>query len=276
MDSPGVSEVESLRERVASRQWYHTIDLGEGVVTPGWFDLRQTAKTLPFPSSMAGMRALDIGTFEGFWALQMEARGAAETVAIDILDPLAWDWPFGSQQEVIQALEDRKMGGSGFDLVKGVLESRVERQEMSIYDLDPQRIGTFDFVYLGSLLLHLRDPVRALEAVRSVCRGQLLSVDAIDLPLTFLSRRPLAYLDAVGRPWWWKPNQGGLQRMLRAAGFAQVRQPRRIFMPPGAQHPRPRTPRELVRSLRSRAGREVLFAACVGSPHLVTLSEPVA
>ncbi|HEX8104493.1 MAG TPA: class I SAM-dependent methyltransferase, partial [Solirubrobacteraceae bacterium] len=218
--------------------WYHTIELGDGETTPGWFDLRALARTLPFPPSMAGLRCLDVGTFEGFWALEMERRGAAEVVAIDILDPLAWDWPAGSSEAIVAALEDRKRGGAGFEHVKRALGSSVERIERSVYDLHPEHVGTFDFIYLGSLLLHLRDPVRALEAVRSVCRGQLLSVDAIDLPLSLLTRRPLAYLDAVGRPWWWRPNQAGLVRLLEAGGWKPVAPPRRVFMAPGPAHPR--------------------------------------
>ncbi len=127
---------------------------------------------------------------------------------------------------------------------------------------------------VGSLLLHLRDPVRALTAVRSVCRGRLLSVDAYDLPLTLLSRAPLARLDAVGRPWWWKPNAAGIERMLRAAGFRVVGTPSRVFMPPGPQHPRPRSWSDVASAVRSRDGRELLFAARFGSPHLATLAEP--
>jgi tRNA (mo5U34)-methyltransferase len=223
---------------------------------------------------MAGMRCLDIGTFEGFWALQMEARGADDVIGIDILDPLAWDWPHGSDQAVIDALEQRKRGGAGFETVTTALGSRVERVELSIYDLSPERVGMFDFIYLGSLLLHLRDPVRALEAVRSVCAGRMLSVDAIDLPLSLLTRRPVAYLDAIGRPWWWRPNQAAIGRMLRSAGFRPVQRPRRVFMPPGAQHPRPRKLRDLAQAARRPGGREIVFASLFGSPHLASLSEP--
>lgn len=263
-----------LRASVDGRQWYHTLDLPGGIVTPGWFDLRSLAQRLPFPASMAGMRCLDIGTFEGFWALQMEARGAREVIGIDILDPLAWDWPFGSEAALVDDLEERKRGGAGFELVKEVLGSAIERVELSIYDLTPERVGTFDFIYLGSLLLHLRDPVGALKAVRSVCRGRLLSVDAIDLPLSLLTRRPVCYLDAVGRPWWWRPNQAAIGRMLQASGFRPARAPQRVFMSPGPQAPRPRRPRAVARAARSRTGRELLFASMFGSPHLASLTEP--
>src|SRR3712207_8621350 len=63
-------------------------------------------------------------------------------------------------------------------------------------DLDPAELGSFDIVYVGSLLLHLRDPVAALEKVRSVTAGECIVVDAIDLELSLLfPRRPLAHLE---------------------------------------------------------------------------------
>src|SRR5919201_5774181 len=92
---------EELRAHIAGREWYHTIELAPGVVTPGWFDTRKVVGRLPLPASLAGMWCLDIGTFDGFWAFEMERRGAEEVLAIDILDPLRWDWPVNSEQEVI-------------------------------------------------------------------------------------------------------------------------------------------------------------------------------
>jgi len=41
-------------------------------------------------------------------------------------------------------------------------------------ELSPDRLGRFHLVFVGSLLLHLHDPVGALERVRSVCAGALV------------------------------------------------------------------------------------------------------
>jgi tRNA (mo5U34)-methyltransferase len=267
---------EALRERVAAREWYHTIELVPGVTTPGWFDTRSVPDRLPFPASMQGMRCLDIGTFDGFWAFEMERRGAEEVIGVDILDPLAWDWPYGSGNDVVAALERRKDGGSGFGLVSASIGSRATRHELSIYELDPDRFGQFDFIYLGSLLLHLRDPVGALMRVRSVSRGRLLVVDAVDLGLSLLRpRRPAAYLDGLGRPWWWRPNQAALVRMLHAGGFELAAPPRRLLMPPGPGHPGHSFRRlDGWRALRSRVGRETAFAAHLGDPHCALLARP--
>lgn len=264
--------MQELRRRVEALEWYHTLELAPGVETAGWFDLRQIAHTFPFPDSLEGMRCLDVGTFDGFWAFEMERRGAKEVLAIDINDPLRWDWPTGSSEEAMAAIGHRKARGVGFELAHGALESAVERRELSIYDLDPAEVGEFDLIYLGSLLIHLRDPVKGLTSVRSVCAGSLILCDAID-PLTsaIFRRRPVATLDGRGRPWWWKPNLAALVRMAEAAGFSLVEAPRRHRMPPGRGQPRLRpTPRILA----SRTGREELGRTWRGDPHAILRARP--
>jgi tRNA (mo5U34)-methyltransferase len=260
-----------LADEVAARDWYHTIELAPGVVTPGWFDTRKVAPKLPWPS-LEGLRCLDVGTFDGFWAFEMERRGASEVVAVDILDPNQWDWPALSEDALTDVLGKRKGAGEGFEIAKAALGSGVERHELSIYDLDPEKVGTFDFVYVGSLLLHLRDPVRGLEAVRSVCTGQLLAVDAIDVGLTIRQpKQPVAHLDGVGRPWWWKPNLAAMRHMVTVAGFRVDRSPPPFVMPPGAGHPHPPMSRKLV---TNRAGRELALASRLGDPHAAVLATP--
>lgn len=255
------------------REWYHTLELAPGVVTPGWFDTRKALAQLPFPASLAGKRCLDVATFDGFWAFEMERRGADEVVAIDLVDASEADWPVGSDPSVIQAIGERKRAGEGFELARDALGSSVERLEMNVYDLDAEAVGEFDFVYLGSLLIHLRDPVRALERVRSVCRGRLLVVDNIDISLTLCHpRRPVAALDGVGRPWWWKLNVAGLVRAVEAGGFRVLQPPTRFWMPPGPGYPRPRLSRHL---LRSEDARERFVGGLKGDPHAAVLAEPV-
>jgi len=263
----------ALAARVAAvPQWYHTLELAPGVVTPGWFDLRRSVADLPFPDDLTGRRCLDVGTFDGFWAFEMEKRGAREVVAVDLLDPTAWDWPHGSEAAVVEAVGQRKAGGSGFEIAREALGSSVERHETSVYDLDPGALGTFDFVYVGSLLLHLQNPVRALERVRAVCTGEVLVVDAIDATLSaLLRRRPVAALDGLGRPWWWKPNAAGLRRMVESAGFEVIGEPVRTRLRLGASQP---TPRVTPGLLRTRAGREQLALHRLGDPHAAVRARP--
>jgi tRNA (mo5U34)-methyltransferase len=254
-----------LREKVFSRDWYHTLELGDGIVTPGWFDLRGLPEKIRFPLDLRGKRCLDIGTFDGFWSFEMERRGADEVLAIDILDPASWDWPANSGSAVLAAIGERKDRGQGFDIAREAIVSKVTRVEKSVYDLSPEEDGIFDFVYFGSLLLHLRDPIGALMQARAVCRDAILLVDAIDLGRTILHpRKPVATLDAIGRPWWWRPNIATLQRMVEAAGFEPVGSPVRCSMPRGSGQP---PARPSVRTLRSAEGRQAIIRTYLGEPH---------
>jgi len=259
--------------QVAAREWYHTIELAPGVVTPGWFDTRPIVKRLPFPARMDGMRCLDVGTFDGFWAFEMERRGAAEVVAADILDERRWDWPAVVDPQHYAGITQRKGGGDGFLIAAAALGSRVERLDLSIYDLDPAVHGMFDFVYVGSLLLHLRDPVGALERVRAVTRGVLLSVDAFSVALTLSAPRRASFrLEEGGRPYWLKPSLAGLRELIIRAGFGIESGPAAFLMPAGLGHPRPQLRWYAV---RSPAARSVLRGSRIGDPHAAVLARPL-
>ena len=263
-----------LSRRVAELEWYHTLELAPGVVTPGWLDHRSVLGKIPLPASLSGKRCLDVGTFNGFWAFELERRGAAEVIGIDVLDPHRWDWPVGSDEETIQAIGQRMASGDGFELARAALGSAVTRLDRSVYDLHPDDVGTFDVVYLGSLLVHLRDPIAALERIRSVCDGTLVVVDGIDLPLSLrCPRLPITRLDGRGRPWWWYPNIAGLARMVEAGGFELLGPPQRLFVPPGRGW---RPSRWNARALRSREGRYWLTAAWLGDPHAAFVARPLA
>jgi tRNA (mo5U34)-methyltransferase len=266
------AERAALADRVASIDWYHTLELAPGVVTPGWLDHRGIVPRIPLPASLEGKRCLDIGTFNGFWAFELERRGASEVIGIDVLDPRKWDWPVASDDLAVTTLAQRMAGGDGFEIARAALGSRVQRLDQSVYDLDEQEVGRFDVIYLGSLLVHLRDPVRALERVRAVCDGTLIVVDGIDLPLSLRSPRlPLARLDGRGRPWWWYANLAGLARLLEAAGFELAEPPRRLFVPTGRGW---QPDRFNARALSSHEGRYQLIAAWLGDPHGIIVARP--
>ena len=260
-----------LRERVEGREWYHTITLAPGVETPGFFDHRKVAETI-LPRGLSGQRCLDVATFDGFWATEMIRRGADKVVAIDVADPSDWDWPVGTDDEAVAAIAARKGSGDGFSIVMEALRYDVERVERSVYDLDPDTIGTFDLVYVGSLLLHLRDPVRALERISTVCSGELLLVENVDPFTSFVHpRRAVATFDGRGRPWWWRLNLAALKRMVLSAGFDLVADPQRVRFPAGRGRPRPPLRLSTLRHLESRIE---LRETVLGDPHVVLRARP--
>lgn len=252
--------------------WYHTLDLGGGVVTPGWFDLRPIVGRLPWPA-VEGKRCLDIGTYDGYLAFEMERRGAKEVHAVDIADHSQWDWPPDLRakggEELAKLAGPTK--GAGFAIAHEAIGSKVVKHELSIYDLDPAELGTFDVVVCGSLLLHLRDPLRALEAVRGVTGGVFLSSETIDLPLTAIHRkRPTAKLLGVGQLCqWWIPNAACHERMLESSGFEVLDRSKPYCIPYGSNHPS-------GWNLRDRAHQQLQRAMTgnIGVPHCAVLARP--
>lgn len=165
--------------------------------------------------------------------------------------------------------------GARFRLAADLMGSTVDWRPMSVYDLDPAEIGTFDVVVCGSLLLHLRDPLRALEAVRGVTGGVFLSSEQIELWMTVFGRgRPLYTLNGSGgQCQWFNFNAAGHRRLLYAAGF-EVERASRPYVVRFHHHPvPPPTPRTRINSvgLRAVAGSSepgVLHRALLGRPRV--------
>ncbi len=266
---------QAMQERVDAHPfWYHTIDVAPGVTTPGWFDLRPIVDEMPWPN-VRGKRCLDIGTFDGYLAFELERRGAAEVVAVDVEDHLLWDWP-PDYREAGLARDPGFSGppkGAGFRLAAELMGSKVDWRPISIYDLDPEEIGTFDVVVCGSLLLHLRDPIRALEAVRRVTRGVLLSSEQIELWLSILGRgRPLFTLNGSGADCqWFNFNAAGHKRALYAAGF-EVERVSRAYNVRFNKHPVPGPSAATL--FRSLAVRAVTGSFEPGVLHRAALARP--
>jgi tRNA (mo5U34)-methyltransferase len=147
---------------------------------------------LPWPQ-LAGRRCLDIGTADGFWAFELERRGAADVLATDVPSPFA-----RSARERFESVQ-----------------SSVRYEERSVYDLE----GEFDFAFMGWVLQTLDDPIRALKAVRRVAR-QLLLLDTVSVPLALIPS-PVARLDARrdgGE--WFVFNPRGMRKAMELAGWS--------------------------------------------------------
>lgn len=258
---------DDLRRRVEAIRWYHTLELPGGVVTPGEYDLRPTVARLPLPADMTGMRALDLGARDGFYAFEMERRGA-EVIAVDIDDPSKLDFPHEPPDAAIVQGE-LDAGEIAFNLAKEALGSNVVRHHVSVYDLDPAELGTFDFVTMGTLLHHLRDPLRALTSVRTVVRGHFMLCASVTPGLDSLRRRPIAEIETVGGPFWSIANPAGTRRWVESAGFGVVSMSRPYFIRRGAGAPE-LGPRWVLRSPARDTLKRLLLA--YGMPHVVVLA----
>jgi tRNA (mo5U34)-methyltransferase len=223
---------DELRARVAAIRWYHTIDLGGGVVTRGVDDTPVRLARLNLPASLAGRTVLDVGAWDGFFSFEAERRGATRVLATDHYSWTGGGW--GTK--------------AGFELAREALGSRVEDRTIDVMDLSPDTVGTFDVVLFLGVLYHLRHPLLALERLASVTRGLLVVETVVDL--LGLGRPAMAFYpgkelndDPTN---WWAPNIPAMHGMLAAAGFTKVTT---ITHEPGLAH---RAARAVYHSVRGK------------------------
>jgi tRNA (mo5U34)-methyltransferase len=218
---------EQLADAAGRYHWYHTIELGDGVITEGVFDHRGVVPRYLLPSDLSGKRCLDVGTMDGFWAFEMERRGAAEVVAADVgaVDDL--DWPPLWRRRVEPTLDETK--AARFELAHAALHSAVCRVERSVYELAPE-LGEFDVIFCGDLLVHLKDPITAVQRMHALCRGETIICNPVKR-FPFARGRALAQFDGIEEFRWWLLSEASIERIMRAAGYARVERGRRFELP---------------------------------------------
>ncbi|MBU1173363.1 MAG: DUF1698 domain-containing protein [Proteobacteria bacterium] len=179
--------------------WWHNIDLGDGIVTPGLqgdFDNNAFVELCCIPHDLTGKTVLDIGCSDGFYSFACERRGAKRVVAVD----------------------DPKINGSkGFAVAKEILGSKVEFLPINLYDIKPEEFGKFDVVLAMGLLYHLKSFYIGLEIIRELV-GELLIVttqliDTEELIAQFVPA-PHRYDHCT-----WFPSLNCVQAVMKDIGF---------------------------------------------------------
>lgn len=196
---------EELARRAGEINWFHCIDLGNGILTPGRVNAGSRLPALGIPEDLSGKSVLDIGAWDGFFSFEAEERGAERVLATDWF---CWSGPGWGTKE-------------GFELARQARESRVEDLDIDVMDLSRARVGRFDIVLFLNVLYHLRHPLLALEGVFDVTADLLIletHVDALD------DERPSMIFYPGAEMWddpttWWGPNPAAVLSMLRDAGF---------------------------------------------------------
>ncbi len=200
------TEAPALKQQVLQFRWFHSIDLGNGIITPGQDNSAKKLKRLRLPDSLAGKTVLDVGAWDGFFSFEAERRGAERVLATD---SFAWQ------------LSDNWGGKKAFDLAKKTLESKVNEMMIDVLELSPDKVGVFDVVLLLGVLYHMKHPLLALERVASVTKEMIILETVVDM----LSHRRPAMAFYVGdelsndRTNWCGPNPAAVLGMLKTVGF---------------------------------------------------------
>jgi tRNA (mo5U34)-methyltransferase len=229
---------EELRTRADALGWFHPIDLGQGVVTHG---LSTGPKLGPDEMpDLAGKTVLDIGAWDGYYSFQAERLGASRVVA---LDHYVWGVDMAARQlywaecaeKGVLPDHDRDTtdfwrpelpGRRAFEFAKEVLHSKVEPMLADFQTVDLDTVGHFDVVLYLGVLYHMKEPLRALERVRSVT-DEVAVIETQAVHIDGLEGQSLMQFFAGGQfigdyGNWFVPTMDGLCQLALAGGFSRV------------------------------------------------------
>jgi tRNA (mo5U34)-methyltransferase len=209
MMPPAEDDVQRIQRRIARIKWFHQIDLGHGVTTPG--DRKNQLKLAGFhlPQDLSGKTFLDIGAWDGLFSFEAERRGATRVLATD---SFVWQGNVPG------------MSKEGFLAARELLSSRVEDQEIEPLQISPATVGMWDVVLFAGVLYHMQHPLLALQRAASVTRELLIVETATDLE--FMRRPAVAFYPgaelALDSTNWFGPNTKAVLAMLRCCGFRHL------------------------------------------------------
>jgi tRNA (mo5U34)-methyltransferase len=233
-----VTTPEELQAQADAFGWYHTIDLGNGVVTKGSSVQETSAGVIP---DVTGRSVLDIGAWDGKFSFAAEQAGASRVVA---LDHYAWGVDFDARgsywAECIHTgtLPDQSRdetdfwrpdlpGQWGFNFAKTVLDSKVEPVVGDFQKMDLDELGQFDVVLYLGVLYHMKEPFTCLERVRAVTKDvavietEAVHIEGLDHEVLLQFHAGSDLRIDFGN--WYVPTIQALHNLCRAAGFREVR-----------------------------------------------------
>jgi tRNA (mo5U34)-methyltransferase len=253
---------DELQAQADAHIWFHTIDLGDGVVTKGIGVQSHGTEILP---DVRGRSVLDIGAWDGNYSFLAEKAGAGSVVA---LDHYAWGVNFGARDAYWRECKEKGIfpdhsrdltdfwapelpGQRGFHFAANVLHSQVQPAIADFATTDLDALGQFDVtLYLG-VLYHMKEPLTCLERVRAVTK-EVAVIETEAMHIHNHDRSSLLQFYAgnslrVDFGNWFVPTIECLHELCRVAGFTSVRT---LKGPPGPSEPNPE-------GRRARLGRRL-------------------
>ena len=228
--APAVSREDAVKI-ISRTNWFHRIEVIDGLVTPGVVppapEVHRTKEYmdgLGFGPRLAGIRVLDVGTYDGPMAFELAQRGA-EVVAVDI----------------------KNASETGFSALREISGIYLRHVQADVDHINEYFEAEFDIVLFLGVFYHLKNPVVAFENIARTLKPEGLlytegasfhrhfeDLDGAPLPIKNLqgASEMLDDLDAAGIPIslaypgtymrgnnWFLPNRSALKGWIRSAGL---------------------------------------------------------
>lgn len=191
---------DEIQKLMNSVTWYHTFEINgvssENIRTSLEY---QMWAAQGIPQDLSGKTVLDIGTADGFYSFLAESRGAKRVVAVDFMK---WD---------------------GFDVIKKILDSKVEHKILRVENLD-QLDEKFDIIFFFGVYYHLPNPVDALQKIfskvneRAFLAGHI--INAQEPVMCYYDKYEMHPNDASN---WWAASPSCITQMAKRIGFTDAK-----------------------------------------------------
>jgi len=154
--------VEEYKEWINKQDWYQTINLKNGLITPGKFSTHSRIKYLE-QIDFRNKRVLDIGCNSGQYCLMAKKLGAGEVVGVDI------DEKRLRQAETLAQNEDLE----------------ITYIKKSLFELED--LGQFEIVLCIAVLTEITDFFGAVKVLRKIIGNYAFLELALARPILYMS-----------------------------------------------------------------------------------------
>jgi len=209
--------------RLEDCSFYHSALLPDGSFIKGPWDLIDNERAYIGGIDLAGRTVLEFGPASGWLTVWMAQQGA-DVVIID----LGWDLStdliplpgLDLEETRRQQVAFASLVENSWWYLRQAYGHSARAVYAPVYDL-PRDLGRYDVSIFGSLLLHLRDPFKALEQAAAVTDDTIVVVDRLVVPAEDIDRPVLFWNPTEGanpNGWWLLP-PGVITDMLKVLGF---------------------------------------------------------
>jgi SAM-dependent methyltransferase len=229
VDAPDIFAPPQVVTNLAACNFYHAMELPELGLQHGHWDLRPGIDAYLSPVDFRGMKTLDIGTWDGYLAFEMERRGAS-VIGIDLgpeIEPDLIPSPHPNVERIRSITgPSHRHRANAFWLAHRLHRSSVRLVHAHAARL-PTAVGPVDYCLIGNVLQHLADPLKALASAASlVTRGIIVteanwntSLDQ-DAPIMYLlTPQKIAQGHQEWPACWWQLTPGLVASWLEILGF---------------------------------------------------------